>query len=155
MNTQNPKKTHHILILHGPNLNLLGSREPQYYGKTTLESVNAMLEEEAARQNAELRILQSNHEGALVDALHQAIGWADGALINAGAYTHTSIALHDALRAAAFPAVEVHLSNIYAREPFRHHSCIAPVCLAQVSGFGAQSYLLALRGLICHLEKQP
>lgn len=155
MNKQpTPKdKTLYILVLHGPNLNLLGSREPQHYGKTSLESINAMLEEEAGKHHAELRILQSNHEGDLIDALHQAIGWADGALINAGAYTHTSIALHDALRAVGFPAVEVHLSNIYAREPFRHHSCIAAACIGQVSGFGARSYLLGLHGLIAHLRE--
>lgn len=141
-----------VLVLHGPNLNLLGKREPQIYGAATLDSINAALQSLAAELNLELRAVQSNHEGVLIDEIHAAIGWAGGLLINAGAYTHTSYALRDAISAVGIPAVEVHLSNIYVREEFRRHSVLAPVCRGQISGFGAQSYLLGLRALHALLQ---
>jgi len=135
----------HVLVLHGPNLNLLGRREVGIYGHTTLEEINQSLRELAKELDAELRIIQSNHEGVLVDALHEAAEWADGVLINAGAYTHTSIALRDALIAVGIPFIEVHLSNVFAREPFRHHSYLSDRAVGVISGLGALGYELALQ----------
>jgi len=136
-----------FLILHGPNLNLLGTREPSLYGTLTLNEINARLQQWARLQQVELQIVQSNHEGALVDAIHAAVAWADGIVINAGAYTHTSLALRDAIAAVKLPTIEVHLSNIHAREAFRRRSLIAPVCRGQVSGLGWLGYQLALEAL--------
>lgn len=139
--------------MHGPNLNLLGQREPGIYGSTTLEEINQLLEQEAERLKVKISLLQSNHEGALVDAIHAAWGQHQGIVINAGAYTHTSVAIRDALAAVKIPTVEVHISNIYRRETFRHHSYIAPIAIGQISGFGLDSYLLGLKALVNHLEK--
>lgn len=141
-----------ILVLHGPNLNLLGLREPEIYGSTTLANINRFLEEDASRLQVDLYCLQSNHEGTLVDAIHEARIKHRGILINAGAYTHTSVAIRDALAAVQIPTVEVHLSNIYRREAFRHHSYIAPVAIGQISGFGWASYRLGLQALVDYLK---
>jgi 3-dehydroquinate dehydratase-2 len=148
--TDNPTN---ILVLHGPNLNLLGRREPEIYGRVTLDEINSRLVEAGARLNCKIIAMQSNHEGVLVDAIHDAFGKYQGIIINAGAYTHTSIALRDALAGVAIPVVEVHLSNIYQRESFRHHSYIAPIAVGQISGFGAESYYLGLQALVNHLQK--
>ncbi|MFB2919290.1 MULTISPECIES: type II 3-dehydroquinate dehydratase [Aerosakkonema] len=142
-----------ILVLHGPNLNLLGQREPGVYGSVTLDEINRLLEKEGQVLNAEVTALQSNHEGIIVDAIHGALGRHQGILINAGAYTHTSVAIRDAIAGVALPTVEVHLSNIYKREEFRHHSWIAPVAIGQISGFGAQSYRLGLQALVNEIRK--
>lgn len=147
--TDNPTN---ILVLHGPNLNLLGRREPEVYGSVTLDEINSRLVEAGDRLNCKIMVLQSNHEGVLVDAIHDALGKYQGIIINAGAYTHTSIALRDALAGIAIPVVEVHLSNIYQRENFRHHSYIAPIAVGQISGFGAESYYLGLQALVNHLQ---
>lgn len=143
-----------ILVLHGPNLNLLGQREPGIYGSATLEKINQQLLSLAESLQCDIEFCQSNHEGNLVDSIQEALGCHNGILINAAAYTHTSVAIRDALAAVAIPAVEVHLSNIYRREDFRHHSFIAPIVIGQISGFGAQSYSLGLQALIHHLQTQ-
>ena len=142
-----------ILVLHGPNLNLLGQREPGIYGSTTLVEINAQINLVAQAAGAKITTLQSNHEGILVDAIQGARGQHQGILINAAAYTHTSVALRDAIAAVQIPTVEVHLSNIYRRETFRHHSLIAPVAIGQISGFGPESYRLGLQALIRYLKE--
>jgi 3-dehydroquinate dehydratase II len=146
-------ESHRILVLHGPNLNLLGTREPGVYGSTTLEGINASLVALARELCVEIRTVQSNSEGALVDAIQGALVDCDAILINPAAYTHTSVAIRDAVAATALPTVEVHLSNIHAREAFRTHSFLAPVAVGQICGFGPESYLLGLRALVSRLEK--
>ena len=143
-----PKRGVRILVIHGPNLNLLGQREPDVYGMISLSQTNQLLKKEAVRSGISVTIVQSNHEGKLVDQIGKARGRFDGILINPAAYTHTSVALRDALAACGVPAVEVHLSNIYGREEFRKQSLTAPVCIGQVSGFGIESYILGLQGLL-------
>jgi 3-dehydroquinate dehydratase-2 len=141
-----------VLVVHGPNLNLLGSREPAIYGSTTLEEINARLSTVAKEAAAEVEFFQSNHEGALIDRVQEAPAFFDGILINPGAYTHTSVALRDALAATALPVVEVHLSNVHAREEFRRHSFVSPIAAGVICGFGARSYLLGLEGLLARLR---
>ncbi|MDF3349511.1 type II 3-dehydroquinate dehydratase [Sulfitobacter sp. KE34] len=140
-----------VLILNGPNLNLLGTRQPEVYGKTTLADVEALCAEETARLGLEMEFAQSNHEGSLIDLIHAARGQHAGIILNAGAYTHTSIALMDAIASVELPVVEVHLSNIHARESFRHTSYIAPVALGQICGFGVHGYVLAIQALQRHI----
>jgi len=140
-----------VLVVHGPNLNMLGRREPETYGTTTLSEIDAMLEKEGGGLGCTIRTVQSNSEGALVDAIQDGVDWADVIIINPAAYTHTSVALRDAIAGCGAPVIEVHLSNVYKREPFRHHSHIAPVAVGQITGFGADSYRLALhaaKGLV-------
>lgn len=147
-----------ILVLHGPNLNLLGQREPEVYGRQTLEAINRQLHELADSLGLSLKVIQSNHEGVLIDEIHEAGSWADAILINPGAFTHYSYAIRDAVASVGLPTVEVHLSNIHARETFRRTSVLAPVCLGQISGFGGRSYALGLRSLAEQLqdnEKKP
>jgi 3-dehydroquinate dehydratase-2 len=137
----------HILVLHGPSLNLLGTREPEIYGHQTLDDINAAIKAHGQTLGLSVDCRQSNHEGQLIDWVHGARGTAQGLIINAGAYTHTSVALADAVTAVSLPLVEVHLSNIFAREAFRHHSWLSPVAIGLICGFGAQGYLLALDAL--------
>ncbi len=143
-----------ILVLNGPNLNLLGTRQPEIYGTTTLADIRAMVEAHGSRLGFTIEFEQSNHEGVMVDLLHAARGRVAGVVLNAGAYTHSSVALRDAISSTELPVVEVHLSNIHAREAFRHVSHIAPVALGQIAGFGPTSYTLALDALAAHLGRE-
>lgn len=133
-----------LSVIHGPNLNLIGSREPEIYGRDSFDDINRKIKQRAQQLGVEVRILQSNHEGEIIDAIHEAGQWADALIINAGALTHYSYAIRDAITAVRLPAIEVHITNIHAREEFRHHSVIAPVVSGQIVGLGAQGYLLAL-----------
>lgn len=153
MKKPSPRGKKKILVIHGPNLNLLGSRETAIYGQTTIAGINAALKKEAASLGIMITIVQSNHEGKIVDLIGKARKTYQGILINPAAYTHTSVAVRDALLASALPAVEVHLSNIYKREEFRQHSLTAPACVGQITGFGMQSYLLGLSALLLSLNK--
>lgn len=141
-----------VLVLHGPNLNLLGQREPDIYGKEDFNEINRRLVAAGVDMGMEVRTFQSNHEGILVDQLQDAQTWAKGVVLNAAAYTHTSVALRDAISAIHLPVIEIHLSNTQAREPFRHTSMIAPVCVGTIAGFGWRSYLLGLQALKGILE---
>lgn len=141
-----------VLVLNGPNLNLLGTRKPEIYGTTTLADIEGMMRERAVELGIEMDFMQTNYEGELVEAIQKAKGKYQYLLLNAAAYTHTSVAIRDAIEAVELPAVEIHLSNIHAREEFRHHSLIAPVCVGQICGFGAKSYLLALQ-YVAEMEK--
>jgi 3-dehydroquinate dehydratase-2 len=141
-----------IAVLNGPNLNLLGQREPEVYGRTTLAEIETMVRDAARSHGADIEWFQSNHEGQLVDAVQELRGRVDGALVNAGALTHTSLALRDAMLAVRVPFVELHLSNVFAREPERRHSVIADLAIGLITGFGAQSYLLALQALVGRLR---
>lgn len=141
-----------ILVLNGPNLNLLGTRQPEVYGHTTLADVEQMCRDHGAARNVEIDCRQSNYEGELVTWIHEARGTFDGIVLNAGAYTHTSIALHDAIKGAEAKVVELHISNVHARESFRHHSYISPVAIGVMAGFGVAGYNLAIDALMGHLE---
>ena len=136
-----------ILIINGPNLNLLGKREPGIYGDDSLEEIQREILEKAKKMNIEVAFFQSNHEGSIIDALHEAMDSYDGVVLNAGAYTHYSYAIRDAIAAIKMPVVEIHLSNVHAREEFRHTSVIAPVCVGSIAGFGKKSYILGLRAV--------
>jgi 3-dehydroquinate dehydratase II len=138
---------HSILVLHGPNLNMLGKREPEHYGSLSLEEIDSRLIDLGQKFDLQVRVFQANGEGELIDALHQSRDWAAGIVFNPGGYTHTSVALRDAIAAIHLPVVEVHLSNIHAREEFRRQSLIAPVCIGSISGFGWRSYLLGMQAL--------
>jgi 3-dehydroquinate dehydratase-2 len=140
-----------LLVINGPNLNLLGTRQPEVYGRATLKDVESLCRDTAAEAGCSIDFLQSNHEGELIDALHAARGQYDGIILNAGAYSHTSIALYDAISSIGIPTVEVHVSNIHAREAFRHKSLITPAALGIISGFGITGYALGVRALIAHL----
>jgi 3-dehydroquinate dehydratase-2 len=142
------------MVLHGPNLNLLGTREPGVYGAATLADIDRLVGERAAARGASVECHQSNVEGELVNRIHEARGRAQAIIINPAAYTHTSVAIADALRAVALPAVEVHLSNVHAREPYRHQSFVAPVCVGTIGGFGARGYALALDAVLDLLEEE-
>lgn len=144
-----------VLVLHGPNLNLLGKREPDVYGSMTLSEINQKLVDLGHELGLEVHVKHSNSEGALIDALHEALPWARGVLFNPGGYTHTSVAIRDAILAVGLPVIEVHLSNIYAREEFRHHSMMTPVCVGSIAGLGWRSYTLGLRYLSEVLNDQP
>lgn len=143
----------HLLIVHGPNLNLLGEREPAVYGTDTLEALNNTIVAHGKAVGVHCETFQSNHEGAIIDKIQDSRKTVDGIIINAGAYTHTSYAIRDALGAIKLPVIEVHLSNIYAREEFRHRSVIAPVCLGQIAGLGQKGYLLAIDALLDHIKR--
>jgi 3-dehydroquinate dehydratase-2 len=142
-----------VLVLHGPNLNLLGTREPGIYGATTFEDLNKLIREYARQRQIEVRIEQSNHEGALIDAIQNALTWADALVFNPGAYTHYSYAIADAIRAVKLPAVEVHLTNVHARDEWRKTSVVAPACVGQVCGFGPASYLLGLDAALAVVQQ--
>ena len=141
-----------ILVVHGPNLNLLGNREPEIYGATTLAQIDSELAAQAKDSDCEIESFQSNHEGALIDRIQESRSWADGLLISPGGLTHTSVSLRDALAATDLPVVEVHLSNVFARESFRHHSYVSGVSVGLVAGFGSSSYRMGLEALIAHLR---
>ncbi len=150
MSTTNER---HVLVLNGPNLNLLGTREPEIYGSDSLSDIIKQLDGEARELGCEIRHVQSNSEGALIDAIHDAMAWADGVVFNAGGYTHTSVAIRDAIAGSQLPVVETHLSNVHSREEFRHTSMLAPVCVGVVAGFGSDSYRVALTALLRHIER--
>lgn len=143
-----------ILVINGPNLNLLGKRETSIYGDTDLTKINALLETLAKELKVSLDFFQSNHEGEIIDKIHQAMEVYQGIIINPGAFTHTSIAIRDAIASVKVPTIEIHLSNIHAREEFRHKSYLSAVCVGQISGFGVNSYLLGLRALVAHFKKE-
>jgi 3-dehydroquinate dehydratase II len=148
-----PGKNLRILVLHGPNLNLLGFRQPEVYGSDTFDSINKQIEEYAKKVNIEVKIEQSNHEGVLIDFIHEAVNWADGIVINPGAYSHYSYAIADAIRAVRLPVVEVHLSNIHARDEWRKRSVVAEAVIGQIAGFGSASYLLGLDAIRVTIEQ--